>query len=206
MHIHKSSFPHLHSNAVIFKAGVLCSLDLHRYPHDKQVEKKQCFLRPWHPHDKIEDILWSEVMNVKIYKNGKNVDFLIQKNCSLRMESWSAPNTELELRWGIVRIYQKFSAFFKIIFISKGIVRETDTQRKWHIDWQKDELTTHISLYKGNLTIGKTWIQMLKYFWKSSSTVGNPELQLLCLSSLKNWKSSMWSPLTHGQRWATHNI
>ena len=43
MHIHKSSFPPLHSNAVIFKAGVLCSLDLHRYPHDKQVEKSNVF-------------------------------------------------------------------------------------------------------------------------------------------------------------------
>ena len=124
MHIHKSSFPPLHSNAVIFKAGVLCSLDLHRYPHDKQVEKSNVFF----DHGIL--MTMGAVMNVKIYKNGKNVDFLIQKNCSLRMESWSAPNTELELRWGIVRIYQKISAFFKIIFISKGIVRETDTQRK----------------------------------------------------------------------------
>ena len=33
----------------------------------------------------------------------KFVDFHFQKNCSLRLESWSAPNTELELRWGIDR-------------------------------------------------------------------------------------------------------
>ena len=57
----------------------------------------------------------SEVMNVGVMNVGQSggqghyqyakkeqifLDFHFQKNCSLRLESWSAPNTELELRWG----------------------------------------------------------------------------------------------------------
>ena len=111
----------------------------------------------------------------------KLVDFHFQKNCSLRLESWSAPNTELELRWGIDRHKQDSL---------------TDTSSVIDRHQQRDWQTPTKQLDKHNLQFDRQW-EIYRHQPRDRQTINGVSVCLYlcwCLPISLQWETP--TPLT----------